>query len=187
MERTADIKSDANAGNERKLENSGKKIIGEFLETADTHALKKSLGAFDKKERHAVIKGAASLLLTRLKLPQSELESESLSLNFTALEVLCPNSGIKDIGEMLQTIFARFLDDTRQTEQALVQQYMPTLRQKEAELARRTGQRMQLSPEDDPEFMQLLNKTMERVRTHYQGAIDQARENICRILGIDGE
>jgi hypothetical protein len=58
----------------------------------------------------------------------------------------------------------------------ITQQYAPKLRQKEEELARRTGRPVTLDPFQDPEFVAFYNQNMSVLKERYQAAIDQVRE-----------
>lgn len=185
LERTADIKSDARAGEERKLANAGKKIASDFMENGDKVALKKALGDFNRDEKDSVLKAAVLLLMTRIQLPLEEADLEILPKLTEGFEALLPHKGFGQLFATVGQVFAQYLASQRQLEQALEQQFAPKLRQKEAEIAQRTGQHMQLLPSQDPDFCQHLERNLSKLREQYDDAIAEIRSRIKQMAEIE--
>lgn len=183
MERTADIKSDASAGTKRENQNIGKKIASEFMDSQEEINLKKEFAQYKGDVKQMVLEGAINLFLTRIQLPAEEEDLKTLVKVGTALETLLPHKGIRQLFETAENIFSQYLASIVQLEQNLQQQYMPKLRQKEAELAKRTGQHITLSPDQDPEYVQLLKRSQEQLQARYEEAVKDMRARIKEAAG----
>lgn len=181
LERTANIKSDSAAGKSRELQNEGKKIVSSFMQTFDEKALKKDLNSFSSKEKAEVTKGAINLLLTRIQLPTTEHDIETTIKIGNVLNVILPHNNISEFFGTVEQIFMQFLSMQSQLEESLMQQFAPKMRKKEMELEQRTGQKISLSPTQDPEFMQMYNRSNDQLKAQYEEAIEKVREKILLI------
>ncbi|MCQ2580110.1 MAG: hypothetical protein MJ159_05395 [Treponemataceae bacterium] len=185
LERTADIKSDASAGKKREWNNCGKKLASDFLADGDLQGFKKSFGAFKNAEKDGVLEGAVKLFMARLQLPAEESEIEMMMKVGQGLELLLPHKGMNDLFMTMQQVFMQYLSSQKQLEAALTQQYMPKLRQKQAELEKRTGQHIELTPMQDPEFVQSLDRNLDALKEQYAQALDEARARITAAAGLN--
>ena len=183
LEKTADIKSDALAGKKRELENAGKRIASGFLETGNEADLKKALSAYKNEEKNIVTEGIKSLLLLKVSLPQEEEEVDTIMKAGKALDLLYPHRHLNNLFDSIKSVLEQYFVSQQQLEQALEQQYAPQLRKKEMELARQTGQQIHLSPRQDPEFNQLLERNMRKLNEQYSQAMEQAKQQIHEIIG----
>ena len=181
LEKTADIKSDALAGKKRELENAGKRIASGFLETGNEADLKKALSAYKNEEKNIVTEGIKSLLLLKVSLPQEEEEVDTIMNAGKALDLLYPHRHLNNLFDSIKSVLEQYFASQQQLEQALEQQYAPQLRKKEMELARQTGQQIHLSPRQDPEFNQLLERNMRKLNEQYSQAMEQAKQQIQEI------
>ena len=87
----------------------------------------------------------------------------------------------KDSAQMfdqIRQLFSQYLSNLDQLEESLKQQYEPQLRQKEMQMKQQTGQDIRISPEQDPEFMDLLSKQLSRMDQQYNDVLKQAKEQI---------
>jgi len=65
------------------------------------------------------------------------------------------------------------------------QQFAPALQQKEAQLRKQYGPNFTLRPEQDPEFMKLLDKQLSQLDEQYTNILTQAKLQIKELLGVD--
>ncbi len=63
----------------------------------------------------------------------------------------------------------------------------PHLQQKEAQLRAQYGPNFVLRPEQDPEFMKVLDKQLKTLEEQYTNVLDNAKERMKEILGIEGQ
>ncbi len=183
LERTANIESDANAGKKRELENAGKRIASSFIDSGNEADLKKAISTYQNEEKDIVTKGIKSLLLLKVSLPQEQEEVDTIMRAGKALDLLYPHRHLNNLFDSIKSVLEQYFASQQQLEQALEQQYAPQLRKKEAELARQTGQQIHLSPRQDPEFNQLLERNMKKLHEQYSQAVEQAKQQIQEITG----
>lgn len=175
LERTNSIESDKSSINQYKLKQQGKKVAGQFLENPE-NSLLKEIEKHPKADQYPLKQGAFDLLISQITLP---LAKEALS----RIE-----SAAKGLGEIIQKpeftalcgqlmdALEHYFEEAEHFENLITQQYAPKLRQKEEELARRTGRQITLDPFQDPEFVAFYNQNMMVLKERYQTAIDQVRE-----------
>ena len=60
--------------------------------------------------------------------------------------------------------------------------YAPRLRQKEEEMARKTGQRVRIDPNSDPEYVGLLRRNLVMLEERYGGVLAQVKGEIESML-----
>lgn len=191
LEKTADIKSDANAGMARELANAGKKAASAFMEDGEESLFKKNISGttdghrYSKEELKEVTTGAVNLLTTRVQLPSAEEDIETIMRAGKGLEVLLSNKEMKQLFETVQTVCMQYMSSRSQLEQALAQQYAPKLHKKEMELAKRTGQEIHLTPKQDPEFTQLFDRNMKQLKNQYSGAFGEVQDRIYSMAGME--
>ena len=61
-------------------------------------------------------------------------------------------------------------------------EFAELLRQKEQELAQRTGQQVHIDPMTDPEFVAALRKAYGQLEERYSAVLDQAKKNLSNFL-----
>ena len=59
---------------------------------------------------------------------------------------------------------------------------MPVLRQKQQQLMQQTGQNVQLEPEQDPEFLEILSKNRKALEDQYNNVIALAKAELIKII-----
>jgi hypothetical protein len=74
------------------------------------------------------------------------------------------------------------LGESSQYEAALRRQYAPKLRQKEEELSRRLGRRIELDPFQDAEFVAFYNQNMATLKGNYEAAVEEVREQALQLF-----
>ena len=185
LERTADIKSDASVGKKRELNNCGKKLASDFLSDGDLAAFKKTFGAYKHEEKNLVLEGAVKLFMARIQLPADETEKDRILLMGQGLEVLLPHKNIGQLFQSVDQVFSRYLESQQQLEAALTQQFMPKLRQKQQQLEKQLGQQIELSPSQDPDFVQALNRNLDALKEQYSGSVDDIKQFIANAAGLD--
>ncbi len=152
------------------------KAAAKFLE-----ALKEA----DAERMRLVAEGAASIFIASLNLPSSEDDITRFQSTGIGLELLLPGAGMGQLFEQLAQILEQYLQERGQTEQAMQQQYLPRLRAKQQEMAKRYGQNMPLDPRQHPEFMAALNKNMRMVEQRYEPVLEEVRSRIREAVGME--
>jgi hypothetical protein len=186
MERTQGVKSDRTGAEREEAKRAGRVLAAKSLDSPGETDVRKELAAFKKPLDGAAREGAAEAFLSRIQLPRDKAPDTALEAAASGLAAVARSPGADKraaaIVKELSGFFARYLEDVSRVEEGLKRQYAPKLRQKEEELARRTGQDVRIDPRRDPEFLALLSKSMGQVKAQYQEALDRAKGELKAIV-----
>jgi hypothetical protein len=186
MERTQGVKSDRTGAEREEARRAGRVLAAKSLDSPGETDVRKELAAFKKPLDGAAREGAAEAFLSRMQLPRDKTPDSVLEAVASGLASVARSPGSDKraaaVVKELSGFFARYLEDVSRVEEGLKRQYAPKLRQKEEELARRTGQEVRIDPRRDPEFLALLSKSMGQVKAQYQDALDRAKEELKAIV-----
>ena len=185
LERTADIQSDKSSAERRELGNAGKRAAGEFLSEGDTSVLTKILAGKSAEQKKMVTAGVLSNLLATMHLPADENDTAKIACVGNGVEVLLPGKGMNKLFKQVEQILGQYLGEREHLEQALAQQFMPRLRAKQQELAKRYGQNVPLDLKQDPEYLNALSKNRQMLEQKYGALIDEIRARVREAAGIE--
>jgi hypothetical protein len=190
LERTESVKVDKASINQYELRQKGKKLANEYLEAFSSsentpplnleEAVKKTAAA----DRTALKQGIFEVLVSQIILPVSDEDQARVDAIGKGLQFVINNSQFTAMYRRLKDALARYLDEAAHYEEAIKRQYAPKLRQKEEELSRRIGRKVQIDPFQDPEFISFYNQNMNTLKENYQSIIDQVRDEANRIFGV---
>jgi len=179
LEKTADLKTDKSAVKKNMIIREGKVAVSGFLEDASRSDLHEKLQSYKGEELEWFKTGVVDTILANLTLPRLEADLNRLTPLSEALSLLSGSKEeVEGTFEQLNQLFSQYLSNLDQLEDALKKQYEPQLRQKEMKLRQQTGQDVQLRPEQDPEFMQILSEQLSRMDQQYNDVLKQAKEQI---------
>jgi len=185
MERTKDVKVNPEAVKLDNLLKEGRKLASEYLFTVnfDKDKFKNKIQSYSGDNKKVFSEGIVKTFLSNIVLPKNE-NYEELLLNIqSGLFEISKNE--KDITVMLEQIkqfFIQYLENRKQLIEAVKQQYAPKLMQKQQEMVQQYGQEVTLSPEQDPEFMEILKSNLLKMETQYNESLIGAKEELGKIL-----
>lgn len=185
LEKTADIKSDKEGAELREWSNKGKKAAGEFMDTGDASALAESIAKAKGNANKAASEGAITNLIAALRLPHAEADIDRVHKIGAGLDALLPGSGMTELFGQVATLFGQYLADRERTEKGLEQQFMPRLKAKQQELAKRYGQNVPLDPRQDAEYMNALSRALRGLEQQYDGVIAEVRSRVREAAGME--
>lgn len=189
LERTREVEADPSLVEAHEAKQSGKKSVGDFLDilpeedsadtamaAAQTRFIKDLPPPVDKSPRsRAFREGALEALLAQIKLPEIEADLSRLMRVGEGLSLVLDSSEFDAFFAQLAQAFSRYLSELSQYEELIRKQYAPKLRQKEEEIARRTGRAISLDPMQDPEFVQFRSQNLAALGERYEAAVEQLR------------
>jgi hypothetical protein len=181
LERTSEIEGNKESIRVNALKKAGRKIASEYInaDSSDLLKLTDSLKSYSKEERREVEKSVIEVLFAQISLPRNEQFKEKLEESKKALSSLSKNGKkVSAIIDEIAQFFRQYLEYREQIRERLTQQYGPQLKQKEEQLSHQYGYSVELRPEQDPEFNQLLKRNFQRLEEQYQEALDRAREEL---------
>lgn len=195
LERTKNLKVDEASLEANELRQEGKRSAGRFLEDPSSVDLRKKLEEYPKEKRRSVRAGMHEVFASQLQLPVNDGSLDKLALVAAAYSALAGEGGliggaiaekkIQGLFQQLEAFFRKYLDDMRNVDQVIRQQWAPKLREKERAMAARLGQDVRLDPMMDPEFSAFYKQNVGAVREQYQAALDRARADLAASLGVE--
>jgi hypothetical protein len=179
LERTELVKSDKASIGQFEARQQGKKIANEFLENPGKN-LEGELKKSPKEQQASFKQGLFDVFISQISLPVSKDDEKRMEALGRGLHAIIPDSRFSGLFKQFTQLVSRYLDEVSRYEEAIRRQYEPKLRQKEEELARRFGRQVQIDPFQDPEFVGFYNQHMNALKSNYQSAVDQMREETRR-------
>ena len=188
LERTESVKSDKGSIGQFEAKQKGKKLANDFLEgnvKSLEEEIKKEAGGKANEGLAASLKqGVFDVLISRINLPAVKDDLKMIEAAGRGLHAIIGGKQFGEIVKQMVQIMNQYLEEAAQFDQAIKRQYAPKLRQKEEELSRRLGRAVQLDPFQDPEFVAFYNQNMNSLKSNYQTAVDQVREEAVRLFGV---
>ncbi len=194
LERTKDLKVDQASLEANELKQEGKRSAGRYLEEPASMDLKKKLDSYPKDKRAFVKIGMHDILSAQIQLPTNEAGLEKLATIASAYAVIAGDGGmiggvlaekrVQGLFQQLEAFLRKYLEDMRNVDQVIKQQWAPKLREKERAMAARLGQDVRLDPMMDQEFSAFYKQNVGAVREQYQAALDKAREDLAAMAGV---
>ena len=181
LERTESVKSDKGSIGLFEAKQKGKKLANEFLE-GTVKSLEEEVKKVSKEEQVNLKQGIFDILISQITLPVVKEELQRIENAAKGLNAIIGSRKFGEIAKQLGQILNQYLDEAAQYEEAIKRQYAPKLRQKEEELSRRMGRQVKLDPFQDPEFVAFFNQNMNTLKSNYQAAVDEVREEAVRLF-----
>ncbi len=185
LERTEGIKGNPEAARMKEIKISGRKTASKFMDSreADPDIILKPLKTYKKKDREAFLEGLASAFLSNIVLPRNDAQGDSLDRISEGIKVLSKDKKqVEVFMEQIKGFFEKYRENREELVSAAREQYLPRLRQKEQELRQQTGRDIQLTHEQDPEFMEFLNQNISRLDAQYSQSLDKAKEELKKFI-----
>jgi hypothetical protein len=184
LERTEGVESDKAGLEEKALVNEARKLASSFLADPDSVDIKATLAAKPKEAQAKARAAVAEVFLSNIGLPSYKEQETRLGAIEKGLVALSGDKSIPALFAQFGQFFERYFSDVEKLEQTMVKQFEPRLRQKEQEMARRSGQAVRMDPLQDPEFARALTQNLGGLREQYEGAVEQARAQLRQVLGL---
>jgi hypothetical protein len=181
LERTESVQGDKTSIELFEIKQRGKRLANEFLE-----GTKASLGDEIKKippeQQESLKQGIFDVLLSQIVLPLSEDDLKRLEAIGKGLSLVIGNSHFSALYKQFTVAISQYLDEAARYEEAIRRQYAPKLRQKEEELSRRIGRRIELDPFQDAEFVAFYNQNMATLKGNYEAVVEEVREQAIQLF-----
>ncbi len=166
----------------------GRQIAAAFLNDIDVTREEtiERYNAFPADEKALVKEGMALTLLSNLTLPRNSLFKESFPKVLDLGLILADgNEQITQILGQLEGFLTQYLENQDDLIDRLKTQFEPHLRQKEAQLRAQYGPNFTLRPEQDAEFMKILDQQLVKLDEQYTQILTQAKDQIKELLELD--
>ena len=178
LERTKDVVPDKENLEQNRFTTEGRKLVSRYLGDLETD-LGELLDPFEGKQAGWVREGVRDALLSNLTLPTDEFalkRSRRAGEGFGALST--NDRKLRMLLSQLEQFFQEYLGERNRMRQEVDRAYEPRRQQKEEELAKKTGQRMQINPQNDPEYVGLLRQQLLMVDDRYGQVLQGVRDEL---------
>ena len=181
LEKTKDIEGDPQKIREDELFNQGRRLAGTFLNELEDSGSKivKQLKNAKEEERDFILNGINATILSNLALPQNTLYNLRLfMLGFLGYVI------VGEVGEsvallvQIAQVFERFIQSRDTLIERARAQYQPIFEEKREQLRQKYGNGIGISMDQDPEFIQFLQRNFNQLSDQYQQVLDQAKEQL---------
>lgn len=186
LEKTQDIESDKGTllANERRTD--GKRLASKYLKPGDEKTdIADALKQFKNDEGNFVREGFFETILANLNLPSDAEYKERLKHLESGIHMVTKEKRqVSYLFQQVDQFLEQYLQTKEQVNEQLKTQYEPQLKEKERLLAQQMGAQITLTPESDPEFMNLLAKNYARLDEQYNQALGQVKEELKRVASF---
>lgn len=184
LEKTESVESNPERIEEEKYTQEGQRLISKYLfeKAYSLDDIQEKITSAQGSRKSYLLAGIAHALVSNISLPQNDLYVESLGSIKEAIESLTPCDDVKEQFAELDRFFQQYLEQTEQLQKSLAQQYAPKLRQKQQQLAKQFGAMVELTPEQDPEFIDLLSKHRQQLDDQYQQVLDNFKDQLREMI-----
>ncbi|MDX9800034.1 MAG: hypothetical protein RBT69_01710 [Spirochaetia bacterium] len=181
LEKTNNVKSDRTLIIKNEADEAGRKAAFEFLEEGSTKlsALEAKIKAADKENRQWVKEGMFKVFISNLKLPEDKSSFEKigrLKEGFSAIAE--KKKEVLFLFDQIETLFNNYLQNKTSAVEKLKNSYARKLKEKEIALSQQLGKEVHLKPENDPEFLEYLQKTIGQLDEQFQEVLIKVKEEL---------
>ena len=186
LEKTKNVKSDKTQITKQHAEEEGKKIASAFLSNIESEKIsedkfKETLKGKNKDELKYFSKGAGTVFLSNLKLPEGEIDKKRLDRLRDGFIILSgKKKEINYIFSQVESFFIQFVQNKNDLTENLKSQFAPKFQEKEAALKEQYGEDAHIRMEDDPEFKEYLHKTANNLIEQYSQAFIQVKDELLK-------
>lgn len=187
LEKTQSLEADPDKIKRDLKVKEGRQIAATFLNDIDStrEGTEKRYSSYTGSDKEAVKEGMALTLLANLSLPRNLGFKDAFSKVLELGAIL--GQGNEELAQLLgqlEGFFNQYLESQEDLVERMKQQFAPHLQQKEAQLRQQYGPNFTLRPEQDPEFMKLLDKQLSQLDEQYSNILNQAKDQIKEILQL---
>lgn len=190
MERANAIQADPKKIQKDLTIKEGRQIAAAYLLDIDgtKEEAEKKYDSYSNEAKAHVKEGMALTLLSNLTLPKTPNYAETIP-KLIALGAMISDDDeeLVELLAQMQGFFTQYVETQEDLIERLKEQFAPHLQQKEAQLRAQYGPNFVLRPEQDPEFMKVLDKQLKTLEEQYTNVLDNAKERMKEILGIEGQ
>lgn len=181
LERTEGIEADPEKIKRDAAINEGRRLAGTYLSEIENDGaqLEKTYTDADPAERELLKRGLAATVVLNVALPQSD-DYELRIAKMRHIAEVIDGKGSESVQLIAQ--ISQFMGKYLQARDSLLerakQQYEPMYADKKERMMQKYGKTTNLPLDQDPEFLQLLQKSYNQLSGQYQQVLDQAKSQL---------
>lgn len=178
LERTKDVVPDKENLEQKRYITDGKKLVSRYLSDPEID-LSDLVNGFEGNQLTWVCEGVREALLSNLTLPSDEFALNRSRRAGEGFAVLSDNARkLKMLLSQLEQFFQEYLGERSRMREEVDRAYEPRRQQKEDEMSKKTGQRVQINPQTDPEYVGLLRQQLMMVDDRYGQVLQGVKDEL---------
>ncbi len=179
LEKTENLNVDLEKINRDKAVKLGRRICGLYINDID-FTIEKFKKEYEKAENKELVnEGIVNNLLLNLALPVDNTFNTTLDKLVDIIEILKKDpSELIDLINQIRSFFDQYLNHQTELVNQMKEKFAPVLKQKEAQLQQQYGPDFTYAPENDQEFMKLLDDNLKKLDEQYDQTLVQVKEKI---------
>ena len=182
LERTESVKVDKEALEADRARKEGKMLASKFLSEPEA-SLKDGLAGKDARVARWMREGVIEALLGNLVLPQDALAARRVKRIAEGFASIGKNDRrLQQTFAQLEGFFKEYVEERERLREMVNKQYEPVRKQKEAELAQRTGQHVRIDPQSDPDYVNALRRALGTIEDRYGGVLTKVKGEIGALV-----
>lgn len=188
LEKTEGIEADPEKIKRDQMVNEGRRSAGSYLSDPeqDGSQLEKTYTSAAPEDRDLLKRGIAATIVMNVALPQSEEYAQRIEKMRHMARIL---DGQESKAVQLLAQIGQFMGKYLQARDSLLerakQQYEPMYQDKKERMMQQYGKASNLPLDQDPEFIQLLQKSYNQLSSQYQQVLDQAKGQLKAAWGLE--
>ncbi len=188
LEKTEDIEVDENKIRKDQRVEKGRRLAGSYLSdmeaTFDT--VENSFNETPEEQKADIKSGIAKTIIVNIALPQSDdyLPRMEKIANLAGLISENGEQIAHHIGE-LSGLMGQYLQAKETLLERAKAQYQPIFEQKQQQMMAQYGRATYSAVEQDPEFIQFLQKHYKQLSAQYQETLDGAKAELKQLWNIE--
>lgn len=178
LEKTENIEADPEKIKRDLTINEGRRLAGAYLNDPeqDGSRLAHAYQSAQPDDQPLLKRGIAATIVLNVALPQSEDYEQRIAKMRHMAQILDGQEGksVQLIGQIGQ-FMGKYLQARDSLLERAKQQYEPMYQDKKERMMQQYGKSTNLPLDQDPEFIQLLQKSFNQLSNQYQQVLDQAK------------
>ena len=187
LEKTEGIKADPEKITRDLRINEGKRLAGTYLTEIESEGkeLQAALASKSGDELVLLKQGIASTVVMNVALPQSTEYEERMKKIHHIVELMDgKESDTVSLINQISQFMGKYIEARDSLLERARQQYQPVFEQKREQMMQKYGRASNMSMDQDPEFIQMLQKHFAQLSQQYQQVLDQAKTQLKEAWGI---
>lgn len=181
LEKTANIEADPDKIREEMAFTDGRRLAGSYLTDLenDGKTIKNEYETATSEKRDILKKAFGTTILLNIALPQSEEFKQRMEKMIFLATIIDGDQGeITQLLGHVEQFMGKYLNARDSLLERAREQYEPHWQQKRERMMQQYGKTDGLSLEQDPEFINLVQKSFAQLSEQYQQVLDEAKEQI---------
>ncbi|WP_320128289.1 DUF6657 family protein [uncultured Sphaerochaeta sp.] len=166
----------------------GRQLAAAFLMDIDVtkEETAEKLASYTGEDKTLIQEGMALTLLANLMLPRTSNFQDNFAKVAALASIIKPDDAeLSDLMGQMEGFFSQYFKNQEDLIDRMKQQFGPQLEQKQAQMRAQYGSDFVIRPEQDPEFMKLLDKNLSQLDAQYNNILTQAKEQLKTLLIVE--